>query len=168
MVGGPWSYTLNRVDPITIKEKKFDSAAVSTVSLDSDSATVGVFIARTPCNSALREIQNISAEGCQIIKCQLTLYQDVKTHSPTTFHLYTIYVGKGDTKYSTRGKWSAKRGAYQNPSAIVYQLEPDSGKLENSLLLLKLDNNILVFLDSDRNPMVGNNYASYTLNISKN
>lgn len=167
MVGGPWSYTLNRVNPVSTKSEKFESRAVSMVQLETDSATVGVFLGRTPCNSALRDIQNITAEGCQIIKCKLTLFQDIRTHTPTTFHLYTIYVGKGDTKYSTTGKWTVKRGIYQDPSAIVYQLEPDSGKLQSSLLLLKLDKNILLFLDNNQNLLVGNNFASYTLNIAK-
>ena len=58
------------------------------------------------------------------------------------------------------------KGTKTDPGAIVYQLEPDSGK-PHSLVLLKADNNILFFLDENMNHLVGDTYTSYTLNRAK-
>jgi NlpE N-terminal domain len=159
-----WSYTLNRINPITVFADKIIPQVTSELKLDSDSATVGIFEGRTPCNSALTEMNDISTEGCQIIKCQLTLFQDVKTHSPTTFQLLTIYVGKGDNKYTNTGKWVVTKGTRYDPEAIVYKLDTNSEKPHKIVSLLKADNNILFFLNKDGEIMVGNNYSSYTLN----
>ena len=167
MIGtGAWSFTLNRVNPIPSSSAKFSPQTVSTPRIETDSAIVGVFDGRTPCNSGLLELNGISSNGCQIIKCRLILYQDSITHTPTSFQIYTVYVGKGDTRYSNTGKWKMLKGTKTDPGAIVYQLEPDSGKPQ-SLVLLKADNNILFFLDENTNHMVGDTYTSYTLNRAK-
>jgi hypothetical protein len=55
------------------------------------------------------------------------------------------------------------QGTKTDAGAIVYQLEPDSGKPQ-SLSFLKADDNILFFMDKERNLLVGNDYSSYTLN----
>ena len=165
MIGnGAWSYTLNRVDPIPVAANAFIPQATSIIETDTDSATVGAFEGRTPCGSSLREINNITADGCQIIKCRLILSQDIKTHSPTTFQLQTIYVGKGDTRYTNTGKWIVTKGTKNDPSAIVYRLQPDSIKPHEPIILLKADRNILFFLNKNGEFMIGNNYCSYTLN----
>jgi len=51
-----------------------------------------------------------------------------------------------------------------DPAAIIYQLEPGSGKSNASVLLLKADDNVLFILDKDTHFLVGNEYCSYTLN----
>ena len=164
MIGnGAWSYTLNRIDPVPLSSAKFSMQTTSAPPITTDSLIVGVFDGRTPCNPALRELNGISATGCQIIKCRLTLYQDIKTHEPKTFQLQTIYVGKGDTRYTSTGKWKMSKGTKTDPEAIVYQLDPDSGKPQ-TLEFIKADDNILFLLDKDRNFLVGNDYSSYTLN----
>ena len=61
-------------------------------------------------------------------------------------------------------KWTIVRGTKTNPEAVVYQLEPD--KPGGSLSCVKADDNILFFLDKERNLMVGNGDFSYTLNRS--
>lgn len=168
--GGAWSYTLNRVDqvpaapsiPITIGTTQ----TTTLPQLRDDSLIVGVFNGRTPCNNDLLALNGVSANGCQIIKCRLTLYQDIKTQTPSTFQLYTVYVGKGDNKYSSTGKWMMSKGTPSDPNAIVYQLQPDSGKPQ-SLSFLKADDNILFMLDANRNLLVGDEYVSFTLNRSK-
>jgi hypothetical protein len=159
---GAWSYTLNRIDPVHSAPSKL---AVQTTSspLSTDSVIVGVFDGRTPCNNDLLALNGISSNGCQIIKCRLTLYQDIKTHTPTTFQLYTVYVGKGDNRYSTAGKWTVTKGTQDDHNAIVYQLQPDSGKSQ-SLSFMKAGDNILFMLDENRNLLVGNDYVSFTLN----
>lgn len=166
MVGnGAWSYTLNRINPVLASSAKLALQLTSSPGITSDSPVIGVFDGRTPCNKDLLELNGISADGCQIIKCRLTLNQDAKTHTQTTFELQTIYVGKGDTRYTSTGKWTLMKGTATDPEAIVYQL--DSDKPLVSLVLLKADDNILFFLDKERNLMVGNNYSSYTLNRVK-
>jgi len=165
MIGnGAWSYTLNRKQPMLISSTRFTPQKASSVLPITGSDTIGVFDGRTPCNSLLREINNISSEGCQIIKCRLTLLQDRNTRTPASFLLETIYVGKGDNRYSTKGKWKLMRGIAGDPAAIVYQLEPDSDTPKSQLLLLKADDNILFFLDNNAHFLVGNDYCSYTLN----
>jgi hypothetical protein len=164
MIGnGAWSYTLNRIDPVPASSAKFSMQTTTPPRITTDSLIVGVFDGRTPCNTELRELNGISAAGCQIIKCRLTLYQNIKTHEPTTFQLQTIYVGKGDARYTSIGKWKMSKGTKTGPEAIVYQLELDSGNLQ-TLEFIKADDNILFLLDKDRNFLVGNNYTSYTLN----
>ena len=167
---GAWSYTLNRVDPVPAASSiPVATGTIQTTSLPplpTDSLIIGVFDGRTPCNNDLLALNGISSNGCQIIKCRLTLYQDVKTHAPTSFQLYTVYVGKGDNRYSSTGKWMMAKGTAADPNAIVYQLQPGSGK-PRSLSFMKADDNILFMLDSQRNLLVGNDYVSFTLNRNK-
>ena len=68
-----------------------------------------------------------------------------KTHTPTTFQLLTVYVGKGDTRYTNTGKWVVTQGTKTDPEAVVYQLELDPDKPQESLAFLKADDNILFF-----------------------
>ena len=171
MIGnGAWSYTLNRADPVpSTTSIPITIGTIQTTSLpplSTDSLIVGVFDGRSPCNNNLLELNGISANGCQIIKYRLTLYQDITTHIPTTFQLQNVYVGKGDTKYTTTGKWIVTKGTQTDPHAIVYQLQPDSGKPQ-SLSFMKADDNILFRLDKDRNLLAGNDYVSFTLNRVK-
>ena len=162
-----WSYTLNRTEPVTPSPGKFNPRLVTSPQLPVSSDTVGIFYGRTPCNKTLRDINNISAEGCQIIKCRLVLLQDTNTHLPTNFIIQTIYVGKGDNRYTVTGTWKLLQGIVDDPAAVVYQLLPASGKSQNQLLLLKADDNILYFIDNDTHLLVGDSYSSYTLNKAK-
>lgn len=167
--GAGWSYTLNRTNPVMRSQDKFIPVAVSPQIINASSDTVGIFQGRTPCNAPLLAINDIPLTGCQVVKCQLILLQDIKTHSPSTFILKTIYVGNGDDNiYSVTGKWKLMQGTLRDPAATIYQLEPGSGKSNASLLLLKADDNILFFLDKDTNYLVGNEYCSYTLNRKVN
>lgn len=162
-----WSYTLNSTEPVTSSRGKFTPRLVTFPQLSAVSDTVGIFYGRTPCNSALREINNISAEGCQIIKCKLVLLQDTNTHLPNNFIIQTIYVGKGDNRYTVTGTWKLLEGILDEPAAMVYQLLPAGDKSKNQLLLLKADDNILYFIDADTHLLVGDSYSSYTLNRAK-
>lgn len=162
-----WSYTLNRTIPAPVTAGKFIPRSVSSMQLPGISDTVGIYYGRTPCNKALREMNNISAEGCQLIKCRLVLLQDTNTHAPTSFIMQTIYVGKGDNRYTVTGTWKLLEGTIDNPAATVYQLLPEKSKSQNQLLLVKADNNILYFIDNDTQLLVGDSYTSYTLNRGK-
>jgi hypothetical protein len=59
------------------------------------------------------------------------------------------------------------QGMPADPTAIIYQLLPDSPQPGNELLLLKSGDNILFFLDKNSQILVGNDYCSYTLNREK-
>lgn len=166
MIGtGAWSYTFNRANPITAN-KTFYLGAKSSFQSRKDSAVIGVFDGRTPCNKELTDLNGISLPGCQIIKCRLILYQDIRTQAPEHFELMAIYVGKGDNRYTTSGKWQVRKGIAADPSATVYVLFPDGGKA-STFSFLKGDDNILFFLDTDDKLLVGDEYTSYTLNRSR-
>ena len=165
MIGtGAWSYTLNRIDPVPVAHPGLVTRKLSTLPVTNDSGVVGIFGGRTPCNHIVRELNNIDAVGCQITKWRVTLYQDSVSHIPTDFRLETIYVGKGDNRYTNTGKWVLSRGTKVDPEAIVYQMQLDQGKPELTLNFLKADDNILFFLDKDRSLLVGDRYTGYTLN----
>ena len=167
MVGSAaWSYTLNRKDPVP--GNKFAPVPCLSSQIVTTSDTVGIFDGRTPCNDKLTSINNISLDGCQGIKCQLILLQDVTTHTPSSFILRTIYVGNGDNNiYSITGKWKMMQRAANDATTLIYQLKPDSNKSDDQLLLLKGDDNILYFVDNECRLLVGNSYLSYTLNRKK-
>ena len=59
-----------------------------------------------------------------------------------------------------KGTWQIIKGTKADPNAIVYQL---SHSLKGSLFFLKADEDVLFFLDKDRNIMVGNKNFSYAL-----
>jgi len=167
MVGSAaWSYTLNRKEPVP--ENKFTPVPISSSQILTTTDTVGIFEGRTPCNDKLTTLHDISLDGCQGIKCQLTLLQDIKTHSPSSFILKTIYVGNGDNNiYSIMGKWKIMQRTANDATTLIYHLKPDSNKPDDQLLLLKGDDNILYFVDNDCRLLVGNSYCSYTLNRKK-
>ena len=159
-----WSYTLNRKLPVPSSSNKHIPQAISSPLLNSHTDTVGVFEGRTPCYHGLTELNEISTDGCQLIKCQLILLQDAKTNNPADFVLHTVYVGKGNTKYRVTGKWKIMRGNPNDPAAIIFLLEFNTSKAKTPLMLSKADDNILYILDHNSNFLVGNAYCSYTLN----
>ncbi|HET9744329.1 MAG TPA: hypothetical protein VFP97_01375 [Chitinophagaceae bacterium] len=168
MVGdAAWSYTLNNTNPVFISTGPFLAKELPSTGIISETDTVAVFVGRTPCSESLRKLNNITAEGCQLIKCRLILLQDKKTQSPLNFVIQTIYVGMGDNKYSVTGRWKVMQGITTDPTAIIYQLLPDSPQPGNELLLLTCGDHILFFLDKNSQLLVGNDYCSYTLNREK-
>ena len=162
-----WSYTLNRVGgsgsskrvpPLSISDAKFYSQPVSTLAAQRVSSVARTFVGRSPCREVAAQLIKAVTADCMKAKWALTLYQDPVALTPTTYKL------KG-TFYRDRigeGRWSIVKGTKTDPSAVIYQLDPDDS--EGTLLLLKADDNILFFLDSERNLMVGNVDFSYTLN----
>jgi hypothetical protein len=161
-----WSYTLNRKEPMP--GNKFVPIPVLSSQIVTTADTIGIFDGRTPCYHKLTNLHNISLEGCQGIKCQLILLQNVKTHLPSSFILRTIYVGNGDNNiYSITGKWKMMQRTANDATTLIYQLKPDSNKPDDQLLLLKGDDNILYFVDNECRLLVGNSYLSYTLNRKK-
>ena len=165
MIGnGAWSYTLNNTNPVKLSSNKFSSQKIKGSDISADSV---VFDGRTPCYEPLLALNGSTMTDCQLIKCRLILYQDVNTHEPTNFRLYTIHVGTGNTRYPTTGKWTVTQGTKSEPKAILYQLQPQSKKPLPPLVFLKGDDNILFLLDNEMNFMAGNDYCGYTFNRIK-
>lgn len=133
------------------------------------SPILGVFAGTSLCGDVAKPILQIPAGAqCDRIKWNLTLYQDPKTHAPTRYKLVgeygfhvdnRTYVIKGTT--AAEGRWAISKGTKTDPKAAVYQLE--AGKPRASISFLKLDQNLLHFLDRDKSLMVGNAAQSYTL-----
>lgn len=165
MVGdAAWSYTLNNTNPVATPPVSLVAKELITTGIISATDTVAVFVGRTPCNESLRRLHNITADGCNLIKCKLILLQNSKTQSPSGFVMQTIYVGKGDNRYSVTGKWKLMKGTAADPDAIVYQLLPDSTPTGSEILLVKAGSDLLFFINRDSQLLVGNDYCSYTLN----
>lgn len=114
---------------------------------------VGVFDGRFPCAEIHQDWKLPTRPECVKMKWSLTLYQDPETHQPTTYQL---------NRSARAGKWAIIRGMKNDPDAIVYQL--DSDKPEESVFLLKGDDNVLFVLDQSRQFRIGGSYLSYTLN----
>lgn len=123
---------------------------------------LGVFDGRTPCQELAAQIREKTTPECIKIKWRLTLYEDSPGSGSGSYELLG-FVFKRDSPGT--GRWQSMRGTSSNPEAIVYQLHL-AGR--PPLYLLKGDENVLFFLDQDKNLMVGNRDFSYTLNrISK-
>jgi hypothetical protein len=167
-----WSYTLNRAGDhgrhvqqalqVSIPAVQSDPQAASTPPPAPAAAVVGAFVGRSPCREVAAQMSKTVGADCIKVKWELTLYQDPVRLTPTTYKLrgtfYRERIGEG--------RWTIVRGTGTDPAAVVYQLDPD--KPQGSLFLLRADDNILLFLDRDRNFLVGNSNFSYTLNRAKN
>ena len=117
-----------------------------------------VFVGRTPCQGLARQMNIPVSTDCIKRKWMVVLHQDPATHAPTTYSL----LGSGYRPVPRTGKWAIVKGTAANPRAIVYQLDPDSTGA--FLSFLKVDDNVLLFLGRDGDPLVGNIYFSYALN----
>ena len=118
----------------------------------------GVFEGRSPCHGIARELKLPQHAGCTKVKWRVTLYQDPKTAASTTYKVE----GTLHRQSAREGAWTIVRGAKTDPNAVVYRLGPTPTEAE--VLLLKADDNILFFLNHDREHMVGHADFSYTLN----
>jgi len=136
------------------------------------SAVLAVFAASTPCSNGTRPLPGISANaGCELIKWNLVLFHNPTTLQPTIFQLNCTYglplqgttgfIG-GGTKVSLTGKWVILKGTPANSNAVIYQLNADKSGM--TLSFLKLGDDLLHLLDSEKRLMIGNGAWSYTLN----
>ena len=118
----------------------------------------GYFEGRSPCQEIAKMLKVSGRDACIKIKWQLILYQDPVTHAPTTYALG----GFAWRNPPRTGKWAIVKAAKEDPNAVVYQLDPDDP--QGFLSFLKADDNILFFLDNNRELLVGNEQFSFTLN----
>src|SRR5688572_8715858 len=137
----------------------------------SDQSKLGVFVGTSPCDTVARRPLSIPATAdCEMIKWNLTLYQEPGTLAPTTYELNFTYgmaqpntngFKNGGTKAERKGKWSIAQGTRTESGLLVYKL--DAERSEESMSFVKLDDNLLHLLDADRSLAVGHAGWSYTL-----
>jgi hypothetical protein len=153
---GGWSYTLNRKEPI---QQAAALPALTTASSGlPDPAQQVTFDGRTPCLDLARDHHLAVAPDCFKLKWRLILNRDPETLVPTTYTLKRT----GSRQADIVGKWAMIQGVPSNPQAIIYQLDPD--KPEKALSLLVGDENVLFFLNKEKQLYVGNGDFSFTLN----
>ena len=153
------SFTLSKSGYINKQQINYSNSAKTTVSLPSKMKGVSIrFAGKTPCKELAGTLNISKTVDCFKLKWDLTLFQDPEKNYPTTYELRRT----GHRESVIKGKWIVTKGTKSNAEAIVYQLDPD--KPNESLWLLKGDENVLFFLDRYGNLLVGNNEFSYTLN----
>lgn len=171
MIGNAgWSYTLNRVGDYgrRTRQARLPSTAKPAITTTlvppapTRSSVAGAFVGRSPCREVARQLNKAVDADCKKLKWELTLHQDPDRLTPTTYKLRGTFY----RERIAEGRWAIVRGTKTDPAAVVYQLDPD--KPQGSLFFLKADDNILLFLDGERNLMVGDGDFSYTLNRAKN
>lgn len=123
----------------------------------------GVFDGRTPCRDLANQLNEKVQAECIKIKWRLKLYIDSITGNASTYELLGFVYKKGNPRL---GRWQITKGTKANPEAIIFQLDQEG---REPLFVQKGDDNILFFLDKNKNLMVGNIDFSYTLNrVDKN
>lgn len=137
---------------------------------------LGVFEGITPCSLLTRPLPQIPADvDCEQMIWNLVLYQDPQTGAPTTYSLKSAYsipqqntngLVSGGTPIVMKGKWTIKTGTKIDPEAIVYQINPDDP--QTTVSFLKINDNLLHVLNSEKALLVGNGAWSYTLNRMDN
>ena len=122
----------------------------------------GVFDGRVRCQETARMLKLTVHDSCEKLKWSFTFNQDPKTHQPTTYSLR----GSLFRNQAREGKWAIIKGTKDDPKASVIQLDPD--KPDQSIFLLRGDDNVLFILDGNKELMVGDDYLSYTFNRTVN
>jgi len=122
----------------------------------------GVFHGRVPCKT-MAEVMRITVhDNCEKLKWGFTFFQDPQTQKPATYEWSgSLFRDKPRT-----GQWTLLKGTAEDPEATVIQLDPD--RPEQSIFLLKGDENVLFILDGSKHLMVGDDYLSYTFNRVSN
>ena len=98
---------------------------------------------------------------CQRVKLGLVLYRDAVTEEPTMYMMSIIRVGVSDEREAHRGAWHAESGTVLRRDATVYRLDGVPGHLE---AYWAVGEDLLLLLDENGMPRVGDAGYSYTLN----
>src|SRR5690349_7025701 len=136
----------------------------------------GVFEGITACSAQTRPLLQIPTDtDCELMTWKVILYQDSGTGMPTTYTLESAYgvsqanttsPAGGGTPIAMEGNWEILKGTKTDPEADVYQLYAKDSQVAVSFV--KLSEDLLHVLTSDRTLMVGNAAWSYTLNRTDN
>ncbi len=143
---GGWSYMLNNTKPSGSDQVSY--MAKQTVLKDSMA-----FEGRTPCG-----VPGIIAPGseCYKLKWYIVLYGNAEKNEPGNYRVFgTTWRAEG----GRTGKWKIVTG---KNNQVIYEL--DDGKGKGFLYLLKLDENVLMFIGPAGKLLTGDEDFSYTLN----
>ena len=146
---GGYSYVLNSIAPAKTDHFNIQSEK-------SNAKSPLVFEGRTPCQELSTLLALNKSDACNKMKWYILFYTDSLSGKPS----YYLKGGIGYRKETMeRGNWEIITGIN---GRIIYKLNPDDRAY--SLYLLKGDDNILFFIDSNGQLLVGNEDFSYTLN----
>ena len=157
------SYTLtraDRVEPPAIEMARAPEGSYTLPPKETGSHVFGIFGGRSPCAALARELKLTDTEGCVRVKWRVTLLQNPRTNQPTTYQVASSLT-RADV---WTGTWRIVRGAPGFPDASVYQLDADAS--HGPILLLRVDGNLVLFLNQQRQPLPGTADLSYTLTRS--
>lgn len=138
-----------------------------------DSKPFAVYVGSSPCGNIIKPLLGIKDDNeCEFTKWSLTLYPQ-NTNAPAAVKLvYRYGIGKPNTsgfidekKAEFAGHWTIQKGTKAKPEATVYQITLHG--VDKNLLLVKLSDNAVHLLDSQRNLMIGNSGYSYTFSKAK-
>jgi hypothetical protein len=157
---GAGSYTLtrdDRVEPPVVAIEGVSEGSYTIPPKDTGSQVFGIFGGRSPCAALARELRLAGAEGCVRVKWRVTLLKDPRTNQPTIYKVdNSLNRGRSWT-----GAWRIVRGTPGFPDATVYQLDAEAS--HGPILLLRGDDNVVLFLNQQREPLPGTAEFSYTL-----
>ena len=128
-----------------------------------------VFNGTIACDGFIRQLMDIPASvECDKIKWQLTLYADSagvrRFTAAYTWGVQKVnapgFANNGQTQ-QIQGTWAMERGTATDTTAAVYSLRTTTAT--QPMLLVKVDDNILHFLYSDRHLLIGNAGWGYSL-----
>jgi len=159
-----YSYTLtraDRVEPPVVEIARAPEGSYTLTPKETGSQVLGIFGGRSPCARLAGELKLTGADGCVRVKWRVTLLKDPQTNQPTTYKVdNSLNRGRSWT-----GAWRVVRGAPGFPDATVYHLDAEAS--HGPILLLRADDNLLLFLNQRREPLPGTADLSYTLSRSE-
>jgi hypothetical protein len=117
----------------------------------------GIFEGRCACQELAAVLKREVSPECFKTKWSLVLYQNPDTQAPATYVLEGSFFRQAIRK----GNWRIIKGTRTDPDDLVLALEADN---QQTIYLLKGDDNVLFFLDNDKNLLIGNDLFNYTLN----
>lgn len=117
----------------------------------------GIFEGRCACQELAAVLKKEVSPDCFKTKWGLNLFQNSDTKAPTTYVLEGSFFRQAIRK----GKWSITKGTKEDPDDLVFALEADN---QQTIYLLKGDDNVLFFLDQNKEILTGNEHFNYTLN----
>lgn len=148
-------------------------AGVFFASYAQDSKPFATYVGTSPCGNIIKPLLGIKDDSeCEFTKWTMTLSQQ-KVNAPAEVKLvYRFGIGKPNTsgfmeekRVEFSGHWTIQKGTKTKPNAIVYQITLHG--IDKNLLFVKLSNNSIHMLDSQRGLMIGNAGHSYTFNKAK-
>ncbi|MFD2519273.1 hypothetical protein [Emticicia soli] len=117
----------------------------------------GIFEGRCACQELAQVLKKEVSPDCFKTKWGLVLYQNPDTQATTNYVLEGSFYRQAIRK----GTWTISQGSQTDAEAVVFELQADN---QQTIFLLKGDDNVLFFLDQNKNILTGNELFNYTLN----